>query len=545
MGGCFMKLKKLICVCLTLIMIFAVLAPVASAAEKQDLPVIYVHGVNGEAYNMDGVRTYPDNIELADVITDKELMGSLVTKLGISAVTGEWELYANALADTLIEYLSPSALDKNGELYEGDYYVTEGSIPKNWTDEDIKKLCRTSNFQITDIEYYFDWRLDYNSHVDDLHELIKTVLKYTGKTQVNLLGLCLGGALVEDYLVKYGDEGLVNTCISWISCAGGISLANTMFSDSLSLDPDVLERFINYYFTYDSSGKNMIDDTGLLELLISGVALANQLKLLGFGTDVVSDFWYSFSKITMPKVLRETFATYPSYWENLSPEYFEKSKKFVFGGYEDEYAGLIAKIDKYYDEVSSHHKENFEKFHDEYGVKCAFVTHYGALNYPILVDADEPTDNLTSVRCNTMGATVGTYSNKISDAYIENAKKNGTEKYISPDRLIDMSTAAMPDNTWAINNTNHDSRNSCIYDLFMTIFRSVDEVTVNTFSQYPQYLVLDKGTNTLLPMTEDNYVDIISIEKDNSKFAPLIKFFDFLKKMIALIKEFFTVRLFN
>ena len=540
-----MKLKKLTAIVLTIIMIFAILAPAVSAAGTQDLPVIYVHGITGEVYNKDGERIYPDNIELSDVITDKELMGPLLTKLGLSAATGKWEPYANALADVLIEYLLPSALDKNGEPYEGDRYDGGSNIVKGWTEEQIKRLCRKSGYQIDDFEYSYDWRCDYNSHVDDLHELIKTVLKYTGKSQVNLLGLCFGGSLVEAYLVKYGDEGLVNTCISWVSCAGGVSAVDTMFSDNLSLDPDVLERFVNYYFTYDDRSEGMIEDTGLLELLFSGVALVNQLKILGYGTDVIENFWYSFSKITMPKVLRATYASYPSHWENMSPEYFEKAKAFIFGGCEDEYAGLIEKIDRYYEEVSSHHKENFKKFHDEYGIKCAFITHYGALNFPVLVDADEPSDNLCSVRCETMGATVGTYANKLSDAYVENAKKNGTDKYISPDRMIDMSTAAMPDCTWAINNANHDDRYNCTYNLCMAIFRSVDEVTVNTFSQYPQYLVLDKGANTLSPMTDENYKDDISIEKDNSKFAPLMAFFDFLARIFSFISDLFTGKLFK
>lgn len=536
-----MKAKRFIAVILSIILTLAVFAPVASAAGTQDLPVIYVHGSTGEVYNKNGERTYPDNVEIGEVLSDTALMGPILAKLGISAVTGEWDLYADSLADMLIEFFSPSALDKNGEPFEGDRFCDYDFyfIADQWTEEKVKSRCKSSGYTLFDFEYAYDWRCDYFSHVDDLHELIKTVLKYTGKKQVNILGLCLGGGLVEAYLVKYGSEGLVNTYISWISGAGGMSFVDTAFSNSISVDPDVLERFVNYFFENDSRGRGIIDDTGILELLYSGVALVNQLKLLGYGTDVAEKFWFSFSNITMPKVLRASFATYPSYWELMSPEYFEKSKEFVFGGYEEEYAGLIEKIDTYYNEVSSHHKENFEKFHDEYGIKCEFVAHYGAYNIPVLVDADEPTDNLFSVKCQTMGATTGKYGEKLSDEYVENARLNGTDKYISPDRMIDMSTAAMPDNTWAINNANHESRNDCIYNMFTAIFRSVDEVTVNTFSQYPQYLVLDSETDTLTPMTEDNYKDDISLEEDNSKFAPIKKLIAFLKKLFSFITNLF------
>ena len=228
------------------------------------------------------------------------------------------------------------------------------------------------------------------------------------------------------------------------------------------------------------------------------------------------------AKYVIPDVMRACYGTFPAYWAMVSADRFEEARDYIFAGVEDEYAGLIQKINHYYETVGSKLTSMYKQMEAD-GVHVSIVAKYGFQLYPIVYNADLQSDMLTTCKQQAPGTTTAPIGKKLSDDYIAQAKANGTDKHISPDLSIDASTALFPDTTWYVQNLNHDCYPWALYPVIYRILRHGEQpLTVFSEKNLPQYLIYEKNEDnveTIKPMTEEDKGDPI----ESPNFFSLIK----------------------
>ena len=110
---------------------------------------------------------------------------------------------------------------------------------------------------------------------------------------------------------------------------------------------------------------------------------------------------------------------------------------------------------------------------------------------------------------------------------LENA--DPSERYISPDRIIDASTCRYKDSTWFIHEMAHNYDSKALQSFVVTLTKSTEQVTIDDFGQFMQYNAAD-----------DSFSDIESNGSDrwsNNFLANVLKFF---RQLIEVIKAWFT-----
>lgn len=491
-------MKKLLSLFLScLILLSAVLPLCASAAERtlQDIPIVTVPGTsNCHILNEAGKTIVPDNVEISTILEDKELMTDLLTEFGKAVVTDRWETYCDKLVAALAPIWEEQHFDANGDPREATH------INRQWTEAKLKK--KTSGFAEGDYTFNYDWRFDPYVSADELHEYIQAVLRVTGKQQVGLVGRCYGACVVAAYLEKYGDEGLIDTCIMNCPMAKGVETVDAVFSGEFELDADNVEMYLNYYLNQQKPIEDE-DITLFLSSLVTVMAKTCSLQLTG---DVLIRLIGKFKDNILPRLLRVSYGSYPGYWGMVGDEAFEKAVRFVFGGHEDEYAGMIQRIRKYHDQVQVPLFDILDSLIAD-GMNIIVITKYGTPAYPYFKGCDYQTDSSCSIYRMSFGATACPIDETLSDEYIAAAKANGTDKYISKDRKIDASTCRYRDSTWFFKDVDHLDLAPFISGLMTYSTACTDQLTVFNDPGTVQFMRRDDN-GVFVEVPEDDKSDL-------------------------------------
>ena len=268
----------------------------------------------------------------------------------------------------------------------------------------------------------------------------------------------------------------------------------------------------------------------------------NQVGATDAALDGVEDLYARLYKALVPALCHAIgFATQVNNWTCVAEEDMDKALDLMFGveGTEtrEMYAGLIAKIQEYRTNISS----DLVGFYDRAkanGIHIGFLGKYGYLNAPLTVGADLLSDTLVSLEDATMGATCAKIGQTLSDEYLA----NHDSKYISPDKMVDLSTGYSPDTTWIFKNTHHNIANET--DPVIKAFLNGDNETVDSIKEkygYSQFNVFFDETKTFTEMTEDNCADFdwmsLPVEEptEESIFVAALRWFTMIFKIIAMI----------
>ena len=238
-------------------------------------------------------------------------------------------------------------------------------------------------------------------------------------------------------------------------------------------------------------------------------------------------------------VLLTSYGTFPGIWSLVGPQYYAKARQVVFEGREEEYAGLVEKIDRYDREVRQRNDELLLEAKAA-GVKVAVISKYGEFTYevPICEECVDVSDDAINAANSSYGATISdTRYVQLPADYLEKADP----KYISPCKRIDASTCALPDTTWFIYNCKHNDFNAPINTLLKKFFDMNGEMDVNTFEEFPQYLMYTGSS--LRPMTEDDvqmdFEEQAQKAEEDNFFARIKRafkaFFELIKKAFAML----------
>ena len=505
--------------CFTILMSVVVCAvPATSATEdKIDIPLIYVEGQGATLYKNIGTpekkKIYPIEIPEGYIEEKVDLYLPVFMK---AFFTQNWDEFCVALYDCIVPLFYDVRLDNNGEAEEGCGvdWTWEGNL---WD----KKV--NGQYSIDDYVFKYDWRIDPWETADKLHAYIEAVKEVTGAEEVALLGRCLGANIVAAYMTKYDGEH-VRECIFYASASHGAAMASKAFCGELYLESTGIERYV-----YDIE---LFEDATLEQLIESLVTLLQKTYGLDIACWAVNNVYKDIYLNIIPPILSETFATFPGYWSMVTEEDYEKAKDVVFYGAEDgEFDGMISKLDNYHVNTRLKMDETYARKSAE-GVEFSNVAKYGRQIIPVSKDNDLISDGTCEIAQSSMGATPATVEGTFSDEYIEKAKANGTSKYISPDKQLDASTCLFPDSTWFIKDIDHAHFPDYIEKIFVNII-NIDGFTVFDNPDFPQYLVYDKSTDTIVPMTDANMNT--NAKWDVSYFTALKRF---IESLYTIIKNY-------
>lgn len=541
-------MKKAISLFLSLLLIFAVMTPVASAVDETNLPIIYIRG-NGETiYDGDG---NPLGLGISDLFSnvangdfDKETVVETCANIMLPMLTegllfDEWDRYGKAVYEELKPIFKGSEIDENGNPINGS------GIAQSRIDASEAEAERdTVNYGLYDYNFMYDWRLSPYDHVDRLHEYILKVLKTTEKGQVNIHVACLGGGLLMAYLEKYGDEGLIKNVMLNEVLSNGATIISETFSGQIEFDAKQIERYLaqmTYCSEIGMPGGFGLSDL-LNEIVFKTIDLFNQVTVTDKALDTVEDLYDRLYKALVPALCHATgLATVVNYWTCVSKEDFNSALNLIYGEDGSElrtkYAGLIEKIVYYRDHCTLKLDELYDKCENEYDIHIGFVARYGYMNPPITKGADKLSDFLVSLDAATMGATCAKIGSTLSEDYIAQRVEEGKGDYISPDRQVDLSTALYPDRTWVIKNAHHSFIN--VSDDITLSFLQGTNYSIRSEGAYPQFSVFFETEGRLEPMTAENSADYewISLPEEKpttqTRLASLIRFLTMILNFIT------------
>lgn len=486
--------RRYLAALLCLILILTAAAPAAIAAEyvMQDIPIIHIPGTsNTWIYQADGTRVVPSNTDLKSVLLNKDFLLKLTRELWKAEATNRWDDYCDTIYDALIPALKGQALDKNGDAAPGTY------IRSPWSKDRLPR--KTSGFGLYDYYYQFDHRVDPRATAEDLADYIDAVLEVTGKPKVALIGRCYGACVAAAYLAAHGGEGKVDSCVLYCPMTLGIEYLDAIFTGNIVIDPDDLDRFAGYYL----EDSKLIGDEALRDLVIALISLMNANGTLDLTVHQIMSVYNKVKTQIMPRILRETFATWPCYWAMVGSETFDEAVRFVFGGNEAEYAGLMEKITAYQNDVKVPLLQILDALRAQ-GMKLSVIAKYNTPQYPLYEGANAQSDNSNSLYRMSFGGTASPIDKTLPDSYLRAAVQNGTAAYISPDCRIDASTCHYPDNTWFIKNAGHLDHSDAIMEVALYTIRRQTQATIRDDAAFPQYSNYDKATRTRTPLTGDD-----------------------------------------
>lgn len=521
-------MKKLISIVLCVLMLMSIAAPMmafATEVKTKTTPVIFIRGASRTVYasdesDDDSTAIYPFDVDFGQILSDFAKPG--LETLASGLVTGDYDAYCDELYNTVAPLFEKVILDKNGEASDGSGDGT--SVEK------FKCPYQTSNFGLWDYDFSYDMRLSPLDIVDDLVTYIERVKRATGAEKVSLVGRCFGGNLISTYLAKYGEHALANveSVVMYIPSTQGIDLIGALFAGEIKLDSDDVDRFVEYVM----NDMGLIEDEMLQSLIVALVDLLNYAKVLGLGTDALQLIVDNVKDNLVPRLALASYGTFPSYWAMVPAEYYIKARDNVFAGVEDEYAGMISKLDAYYYDVQLTYESVMNDL-TEKGLKIAVLSKYDVPLVPVYEGANSQGDFLAETADISFGATCANMGEVLSDSYIESLTD---KRFVSPDKKVDASTCLYPEKTWFLKGIFHTTFPDCVNYLIGEIVDSKGELTVFDNEKYPQYLVYDAEAGTISPVTS------LDPEKpaegtNEERFSILIRFFtaifNFFSKLIS------------
>ena len=486
-------MKKFLAVFLSLVIFAIIIAPMSAMAEDtckcDTVPIIYVRGratilTDKDDPSSEALPYVPDGFV-------ENALKELVPVYTKGYLTDDFSEFKALFTKYMAEAYKDFALDNNGEIANNSGYKTADY----WKNNPIYDIHKPSN-DVTTPEgatnelfkyfYQYDCRLDPCDIADDLHEYIQAVKEVTGHSRIKILARCLGTTILSAYLAEYGCED-VDDVVLYNPICFGTEINNSLFNGEMYFDADAVDFFAS----------QNLDDSLPLTLLKEVITLSNKTYGLGMTMEYFNKTATKVAKYVTPDVMRVCYGTTPGYWSMVSADRFEEARDYIFAGVEDEYAGLIAKLNHYHETVGSKLTTMYKQMKAD-GVNVSIIA--------------------------TLTAPIGS---TLSDDYVAKAKADGTDKYISPDRAVDASTTLFPDTTWYIQNMKHNCYPRVLCPFIYQLLRHGDSpMTVFSDENYPQYLIYEGEENngdSVRPMTVE--------DKGNPLERP--GFFALIKKLIV------------
>ena len=347
--------------------------------------------------------------------------------------------------------------------------------------------------------YYFSYDSFGNMGdiVDDLYKTIQDILKKHKTDKVNIIPISLGGTVMNGLVEYYKDKNIaaqLNNVVYVIAALDGSSMAGDLFTGKLAVDNENLYR-------------NLIPSLveGWTGYLINAVLRLFPKRLLKGVLDAVID-----------GVVGGVVSYVPMLWALVPSKDYKQAAEMWLS--DPSMAKIKAQTDKYYNaQVNS--RANIKAMRAA-GVNCYAIAEYNIPMYSFVPSAfTENSDVLLQLSSPSMGATYGYIDTPLPEDYVP--KKAG---YMSPDRIVDASTCAMPDYTWFFKDQNHErtGRSDVVMRLTTRLSCSAEKnLSIHTLDKsWPQFNYGREGRSLNENLAKYKNFDVSSIknEADRKEF---------------------------
>ncbi len=503
--------KRILALVMTILTLLPAAVLFVDAATTLDLPIVYVVGKFEHIYDKKGNQLYPLDPPLGDTIKDH--MSELLTAYNTSNSSGNWKIFADKIYDVIAPRYAPLVMDANGNPQNGTAIKTRPAPKK-----------KTSGFKLNDYMYTYDSRRDPYATAKELKEYIDAVLAATGKSKVNLIGRCLGTTVMATYLTAYGKEKKVETAIFYASAFNGVYMMDAFFSGDIDIDYGMMQ----YYLAY---GKD--DEGGDFGTVHEIADIFSKLGLLGVGVNKVNQVIEKMSPYLFPRLVLAIFGTWPGHWAMISSGAYQKALAVTMQD-AAKYAGLIKKLDKYQTNVMAKFPQTLETLRKG-GLRVAVVCKYNSPLVPLSPKSDMQADGTVELKTMSLGALAADIGQTLSNSYLIAARRAGHDPYISKDLVIDAYPCQYRDYTWFIKNCPHGEYPPEIDTMFMEIFHSSTQYTVNTNSKFPQFVTYNTETKKIAPVTGPDTGADTSGGLNSSFFNKIVDWIrSFLQKIVGM-----------
>nr|MCR5484910.1 alpha/beta hydrolase [Clostridiales bacterium] len=429
-----MKLiKKALSVLLCVVIVLSgtsILSFARPESEDKKMPLIFISGFTGNSLYCDGEHVFPPSF---DGIT-KEQGVRLVKSLLRGFLSRNYSDLVKTAGEELSELLDEfkkSAVNPDGTQ---DYNTDARKRPAN---RSYGFAFGTAERKIEDalgyyntFDFVYDWRDSLVDVADDLDKFIDDVLRLTGAENVAIFGYSLGGQVAATYLRFYGSLGKVGKVVFVNSPLLGTK------SDAATLDRDQLD-----------------------------VSISSALRLASFLNGERYPFEWLTEKVGIRFLNRAIGAILDAYvvpvalywgsvWDMLPLEDYEPMKKQYLD--EKEQKWLIEKSDKLHYEVMAKMPEIIDSALKQ-GISLSSIT---CTDCGIATARKVNGDCIVSAH-GSSGANCTDNGKHFSANYkqLNTTCADPSHSHISPDRMIDASSALLPENSWYIIGEGH-----CQYD---------------------------------------------------------------------------------
>ena len=522
-------MKKIISLLLSVLMVFSCCSAMMASAASDHLPQVYVEGLESKGiyYKEDVNMTTPlffpidGNKLFSELLKYEPLLKEAFTKQNS-------DLIAAYLTEWIMVCFGDVALGKDGYTMSDKVMVPE------------TKLIKDGDNKYT---FQYDCRLGGVDIAAELVDYIEWVKADSGAEKVELVASSYGSAVVlallheysptinENAVLKDGQEDILKSIDSILLCvpsAKGVDFASELFSGNIDVKPEALKAFLD-------DKLNDPDISNLLSTLIKTGTLGAMLD------DMLLPFVNAALMNAVRSVILNVFGTMPSMWSFVDDEHFVDALINVYGedyaSEDHEYAGLINRITYYHNNIQNK-ATDILKAAEAKGHEVNIICKYGDPSIPISTKGNVLSDGFVAVTEASFGATAALNEQTLPADYTQATCLE--HEHVSADRCIDASTCDFPENTWFIKNLWHGTKSNAYYTMINEIV--YNDITVNDWANYPQFLVVpEDNENVLVPLADY----MASTEQEEVKETSWLEdFLAFLKgifpRLIEMIKGLFN-----
>ena len=470
-------MKKTLSILLGFLLIAVSALPAAAADESCNCgraPIVHVCGIGNTVYDGEETVFPPQGKTICKtVFTALPLLPALL-RGSLNVRQQERALRAAA------RIFAPIAFDKNGD--PATPAAARFTYPESIAHENGKP-----------IDFDYDWRLDPFVVAENLHDFIQYVKEKTGHNGVYIVAESMGAMILTTYLSVYGTADVKGAV--WMNGAyKGVASCSESYSNQNSFSA---ESFYAY----------LIQQTGVFGNSPQLCDLFTGLYASGLLKSVLASVEKSARQLAddgaLTRFMQQYLGRIPGFWGLVSAEDYPAARNFVFPTAESqaEYAVLLERLDRFYNEVSSKVDEIMTEAKEATG-KIGVICGYGEAIVPVTKDNSRQSDSVILTEDESNGATCAPLGKTLGDNYVQ-AVDDG-HSHISADRVIDASTALFPDNTWFVKYAHHRVH----YDVYsLELVKNIfytDGFDVFSDRTFPQFMVFDVDTDTVSPLTPDN-----------------------------------------
>lgn len=492
-------IKKVIAMALCISMLASLGAVSASAKVETECggkceysPVIVLPGINHSPTYLYDENDEPFMVNGSHLggtllILNEGALSALAIIKAVASVLGTLGLQMNVgldkvAYDLVCELFKYQRCDENGDHVENLKtkrwnhsleYMTQDDL--DWTYRMVPMKALVDEIG-EDHVYFFTFNLvgDPMNSADELKEYVEMVKEQTGHDKVSFLPVSLGGTILTAYLEKYGHDDL-DQIVNAVACLDGTDIVADFMAREWRLEDEYLyHQFIANIFV-ESEGKPTLGY--LINTLLHIFPRAGVDGLLSGAMSAILD--------TLMINCPQFWAMLPSYrYEALAERYL--ADKPV----------LKARTDAFQQARLNLKQNILDAVAD--GVRVNSIAganlDFGEQMYTyfnIVASAEKiNSDGIVNLNSTTLGATGAAHGQTLADVdYEKNTYcDDPTHNHVSPDNMVDVSTAVLPENTWIFLDQHHEvGYNDVVLNLAKAIFLGEVTDVHSDPENYPQY----------------------------------------------------------